>query len=201
MRIALLLVSHITMTVPESKKNPLWRQVCALAGLCMCLFLGQTIDAPTPWAQNQAAVEAENLFKLGENLAEKRHYLEALDLLDEARDILESTGETGISLYGDVLFVLAQTKIKGRIHQDFSAYYVKTALQDIQAANKLREKLSGVLPQKLAEGYYLEGYIHKRFFLRRNLAFVCFDKAVKIDPGAVAAKRELSELKPFEDQK
>jgi tetratricopeptide (TPR) repeat protein len=160
-----------------------------------------TLVAGTSWAQNQVAIEAENLFKLGESLAERTHYLEALDVLEEARDTLESSGDTASALYGDILFALAQTKIKGRIHQDFSAYYVKTALQDIQAANKLREKLTGVLPQKLAEGYYLEGYIHKRFFMRRNLASVCFDKAVRIDPGAVAAKRELSELKPFEDQK
>jgi len=192
------LASHITMTACKSIH---WRQARVWLVLWGFLFLAEMMAAPALLAQNQATVEAENLFKLGEDLAERTHYLEALDVLDEAKDILESSGEIGTGLYGDILFALAQTKIKGRIHQDFSAYYVKTALQDIQAANKLRERLTGVLPQKLAEGYYLEGYIHKKFFMRNTLASSCFDKAVKIDPGAVAAKRELSELKPFEEQK
>lgn len=167
----------------------------------MLYCLAQTIGPPTVLAQNQSALEAEKLFKLGQDLSNGTHYLEALDVLDEARDILETSGVTATGLYGDVLFALAQTKIKGRIHQDFSAHYVKSALQDIQAANKLRERLTETLPQKLAEGYYLEGYIHKRFFMRNNLAKACLEKAVNIDPGAVAAKRELSELLTSEDQK
>jgi len=171
------------------------------AGLLLLYSLGQIFSPQVVLAQNQAAMDAEKLFKLGQELSGRTHYLEALDVLDEARDILETSRVTGSGLYGDVLFVLAQTKIKGRIHQDFSAYYVKTALQDIQAANKLREKIAGTLPQKLAEGYYLEGFIHKRFFMRKNLAKACLEKAVNIDPGAVAAKRELSELLPVEDHK
>ncbi|HMK36094.1 MAG TPA: hypothetical protein VK463_13560 [Desulfomonilaceae bacterium] len=153
------------------------------------------------FAQNNASIEAEKLLKLGQELSERAHYLEALDLLEEARDMLDASAATDSGLYGDVLFSLAKSKIKGRIHQDFPAYYVKTALQDVQAANKLREKLTGTLPQKLAEGYYLEGYIHKRFFMRNSLALECFVKAKNIDPGAVAAKRELSELEASEDQK
>jgi len=184
-----------------STNPPLWRRICVCSGLLMLYCLAQTIGPPTVLAQNQSALEAEKLFKLGQDLSNGTHYLEALDVLDEARDILETSGVTATGLYGDVLFALAQTKIKGRIHQDFSAHYVKSALQDIQAANKLRERLTETLPQKLAEGYYLEGYIHKRFFMRNNLAKACLEKAVNIDPGAVAAKRELSELLTSEDQK
>jgi hypothetical protein len=180
---------------------PSWRRVIAWAGVLLLLILAEMVTPAAVPAQNQPEVEAEKLYKLGQDLSDKTHYLEALDVLDEARDILETFGVSGTGLYGDVLYTLAQTKIKGRIHQDFSAYYVKTALQDIQAANKLREKLAVMLPQKLAEGYYLEGYIHKRFFMRNKLAKACLEKAVAIDPGAVAAKRELSELLPSEDQK
>jgi tetratricopeptide (TPR) repeat protein len=166
------------------------------------MFLVVEFAAPmAAAAQTQVTVQAQKLFKLGQDLSDKTHYLEALDVLDEARDIIEASGMTDTSMYGDVLFALAQTKIKGRIHQDFSAYYVKTALVDIQAANKLREKLPGMLPQKLAEGYYLEGYIHKRFFMRNKLAKACLEKAVNIDPGAVAPKRELYDLLPAENHK
>jgi tetratricopeptide (TPR) repeat protein len=136
-----------------------------------------------------------------EELADKTRYLEALDLLDEARDILDTNGSPQTALYSDVLFALAHTKIKGRLHQNFSAYYVKSALQEIQAANKLREKLPNMLPQRLAEGYYLEGLIQKRFFLRTDQARACFLKAVNVDPGAAAAKRELSELIAGKEQK
>jgi hypothetical protein len=94
----------------------------------------------------------------------------------------------------------AEAKIKGRLHQSFPASYVKTALEDIQTANRIREGVSGMLPQKLAEGYYLEGIIHKRFFMRKRQAVSCFVKAVTIDPGSVAAKRELSELVTHEDK-
>jgi len=114
--------------------------------------------------------------------------------LEEARDILENNGTLQSSINADVLFTIAQTKIKGRLHQNFPAYYVKTALHDIQAANKMRERLPDTVPQRLAEGDYLEGYIQKRFFMRNDQALACFTKAVNIDPGLAAAKRELSDL-------
>jgi hypothetical protein len=144
--------------------------------------------------------DAEKLLKTGLMLADKTYYLEALDLLDKARDVLETSGGENSVVYADVMFALAQTKIKARLHQDFPAYYVKTALQEVQLANKLREKLPGVFPQKLAEGYYLEGFIHKRFFMKKNIARACFERAAKIDPGAGAAKRELSELDASDEQ-
>ena len=144
---------------------------------------------------------AAKLLSTGQTLAVKTHYLEALDLLQEARDLLEGPGVKNVGVLGDVLFALAQTKIKARLHQGFPAHYVKTALEDVQAANRLREKLPGVLPQKLAEGYYLEGFIHKKFFMRREKALSCLVKAVNIDPGFAAAKRELSELITDADRK
>jgi hypothetical protein len=152
-------------------------------------------------AAEPGGIAADKLLKVAEELAEVTRYLEALDLLEEARGILESEGAPRTTLYGDILFSLAHTKIKGRLHQNFSAYYVKSALQDVQAANKLREKLPNILPQRLAEGYYLEGLIQKRFFMRTDQAEACFLKAVGVDPGAAAAKRELSELIPEKGQK
>jgi hypothetical protein len=92
-------------------------------------------------------------------------------------------------------------KIKGRVHQGFPAAYVKSALKDVQACNNLREKTPGVLPQQLAESYFLEGYILKRFFMRNEEARSCFEKAVSIDPGSSAAKRELSELREGQGDK
>ncbi|MGO9568323.1 MAG: hypothetical protein ACLP5H_12350 [Desulfomonilaceae bacterium] len=151
-------------------------------------------------ANDQSAITADKLLSTGQLLTERTHYLEALDLLQEAKDKLDAAGTNNTAMYADVLFALAQTKIKARNLQDFPAYYVKTALQDIQATNKLREKLSNVLPQKLAEGYYLEGYINKKFFVRKSAARSCFEKAKNIDPGSVAAKRELYEL-DAEEQK
>jgi|GEM_PF-639809 len=145
-------------------------------------------------ASESPELKAENLLRTGTVLAEKTHYLEALEMFDEARDLLDQAGSNQTLLYSDVLFSLAQTKIKARIHQDFAASYVKSGLEEVQAANRLREKLSGVLPQKLAQGYYLEGYILKRFFRRTKQAVSCFVKAVNVDPGSAAAKRELSEL-------
>jgi hypothetical protein len=152
-------------------------------------------------AQGQTSPDAEKLLKTGQLLADKTYYLEALDLLEKARDIVEASGGDNSALYADVLFALAQTKIKARLHQDFPANYVKTALQDVQSANKVREKIGGALPQKLAEGYYLEGCIHKRFFMRKSTARACFVRAVNIDPGSGAAKRELSELMASDEQK
>jgi len=145
--------------------------------------------------------KAAKLLNVGQSLAEKTQYLEALDLLQEARDLLDGREVKNVGILGDVLFALAQTKIKARLHQNFPAHYVKTALDDVQAANRLREKISGTLPQKLAEGYFLEGFIHKRFFLRNEKALACFRKAINIDPGFAAAKRELSELLPGEEPK
>jgi tetratricopeptide (TPR) repeat protein len=145
-------------------------------------------------ANDQPAVTADKLLSAGQSLSERTHYLEALDLLEEAKDMLETSGAKPTAMYAEVLYDLAQTKIKARNLQGFPAYYVKTALQDIQSANKLRERLSDVLPQKMAEGYYLEGYIHKKFFMRKDAARTCFEKAKKIDPGFAPALRELYEL-------
>ncbi len=144
---------------------------------------------------------AEKLLNSGLELANATHYLEAIDLLDEARDIIELNEPVDQSLYSDVLYSLAQTKIKARLHQNFAAQYVKSALVDVQNSNKIKELISRILPQKLAEGYYLEGYILKRYFMRSEDALQCFTKAVNIDPGFVAAKRELSELISDDDQK
>ncbi|AFM24201.1 hypothetical protein [Desulfomonile tiedjei] len=153
------------------------------------------------WAQSQSAPDAEKLLKNGQLLSDKTNYLEALDLLDKARDILEASGADNSALFADVLFASAQTKIRARLHQDFPADYVKMALQEVQTANRLRETLTGVLPQKMSEGYFLEGYIHKRFFMRYSVARICFERALKFDSGNAAVKRELSELQVSDDQK
>lgn len=145
-------------------------------------------------AAEASAIGPEKLLQTGQELVDKTHYLEALDLLEEARDILDNNGSPRGSIYADVLFTLAQAKIKARLHQNFSAYYVKTALHNIQTANKLRERLPDAAPQRLAEGLFLEGYIQKRFFLRTKQAMACFSKALKIYPGLAPAKRELAEL-------
>jgi hypothetical protein len=141
-------------------------------------------------------VQARKLMEFGTTLATNTRYLEALDLLEEARDILDQSGATHSELYADTLFALAQTKIKARIHQEFPASYVKSALEDVQTANRVRENLPKVLPQKLAEGYFLEGYIQKKFFMRNPQAEAAFERTIKVDPGHAAAKRELSELVP-----
>ncbi len=77
---------------------------------------------------------------------------------------------------------------------------MKTALEDVQASNRIRERLDRTIPQKLADGYYLEGFIQKKFFMRKDQAEINFLKALKIDPASVAAKRELSELVSGQDQ-
>ncbi|MBM3298917.1 MAG: hypothetical protein FJY85_03080 [Deltaproteobacteria bacterium] len=136
---------------------------------------------------------AEKLLAVGKTLVDRSHYLEALDLFNEARALLEREGGIGSALYADILYMSAEAKIKGRLHQGFPALYVKTAIEDVQTANTIREGISGILPQKLAEGYYLEGMIHKRFFMRTEHAKSCFWKAVNVDSGHVAARRELSE--------
>lgn len=166
-------------------------RICTLAiltiatALCIVGLAGAEISGP---------VNPKKLLEMGQNLAEKTHYVEALDLFDEGRLLLQERGETQTALYADVLHAMAESKIKGRLHQNFPAHYVKTALDEIQEANKIRERQAGILPQKMAEGYYLEGIIHKRFFRRSSQARSCFVKAVNIDPGSAAAKRELSEL-------
>lgn len=152
-------------------------------------------------AMAQQTIEPKTLLRTAQTLAEKSHYLEALDLLNEARDMLESSGQTQSREFGDVLYALAQTKIRGRIHQNFPAYYVKSALKEVQAANSLRDRLASIPPQQLAEGYFLEGYIHKKFFLRRDQARACFERAAAIDPGNVPVRRELSELEAGKETK
>jgi hypothetical protein len=141
-----------------------------------------------------ASARGEKLLRVGLDLSEKTHYVEALDLLEEARDTLEAEGVTQTALYGDVLYALAETRIKGRLHQSFPAQYVKSALKEVQLANKVRERLRDLPPRKLAEGFFVEGYIQKKFFKRTSEALVCLEKAVNVDPGFAAAKRELGEL-------
>ncbi len=144
--------------------------------------------------QGPSDVQASKLLNMGKSLSERSHYLESLDLFEEARDILETSGMDNTALYSDVLHEMAKTKIKARLHQNFPAQYVRTALEDVQLSNRVWEKLSGASPQSLAEGYYLEGYIHKKFFMRMDQARSSFLKALRVDPASVAAKRELSEL-------
>ncbi|MFC1834960.1 hypothetical protein ACFL2Q_09520 [Thermodesulfobacteriota bacterium] len=168
------------------------RTAVICCAICTVLFTSsQAGGTPRP---DQPEIMAEKLYRAGLVLVEKTNYLEALDLLEEAKAFLESAGKTETHSYADILTTIAQTKIKGRLHQKFTAYYIKSALKEIQAANRLREGLAGVPPQKLAEGYYLEGVVHKRFFMRKAEARQCFEKAVKAYPGFAAAKRELSEL-------
>jgi len=145
-------------------------------------------------------LQAIKLLNVGKMLVQRTHYLEALDLLEEARDSLDVTGSDRPELYADILYELAGAKIKARLYQNFPAYYVKTALDDIQASNRIRERSDKTAPQKLANGYYLEGFIHKKFFMRREQAETNFLKALKIDPGSVGAKRELSELIANDDK-
>jgi hypothetical protein len=170
-------------------------RIC-FAALALCVIASGSANSA-----ESGAVLAEKLLNTGVTLSNRSHYLEALDVLSEAQDIMESSGLNESTLYADVLYTSAQTKIKARIHQNFPAFYVKSALKEVQTSNRLKEKIRGILPQKLAEGYYLEGYIHKKFFMRTNVALTCFTKAVHFDPGFVAAKRELSELVTEDDQK
>lgn len=163
-------------------------------GLVLCVAFGV-------WAAEGGTVTPEQLLNCGRGLVDQTHYLEALDVLQEACDQLEHDNNTQSELYADTLFGLAQAKIKGRIHQRFPAYYVKTALENVKKSNKLLERITGVLPQKLSAGYFLEGYIHWNFFRRKPQAVSCFVKAVNVDTGNAAAKRALSELITGEDGK
>lgn len=151
-------------------------------------------------AAETSRITADQLLHCGRGLVDQTHYLEGLDLLQEACDQLERGGEIQSELYAETLFSLAQAKIKGRIHQSFPAYYVKTALEDVKKANKLMERVSGVPPQKLSAGFFLEGYIHWNFFRRKPQAVSCFVKAVNVDAGNSAAKRALSELITGDDK-
>jgi hypothetical protein len=162
--------------------------------VCFGIVALALIVATVARAADPPAIQAERLLKAGQELVRNTQYLEALDLLDEAATILANAGITDSAMNGDVLYALAETKIKGRVHQGFPAGYVKSALKDVQAANKVRERIPDILPQTLAKGYYLEGFIQKRFFRRSSEASACFVKAVQVDPNFTAAKRELSEL-------
>jgi tetratricopeptide (TPR) repeat protein len=145
-------------------------------------------------AQPPAEPQVQELVRAGLLLSAGNHYLEALDLFNEARDFLEQAGARRSRLYGDVLYASAAAKIKGRLRQAFPAAYVKSALKDIQACNRLREKTGEALPQECAESWFLEGYIQKRFFMRKEEAVTCFMRAVSYDRSFGPAKRELSEL-------
>jgi tetratricopeptide (TPR) repeat protein len=151
---------------------------------------------PPTQAQSRTtdALFAKRLYRTGLELIKRTRYLEAIEMLEEAGNILEKNQDTKSLFYADALYAKAEAKIKARIHQGFPAIYVKTALKDTQMANQIRAKNSDALPLKLAESYYLEGYIHKRFFMRGKLARELFMKCIKLDPGHSAAKRELSEV-------
>jgi len=178
------------------------RRIGSFMGLALVLIiLFSMCQAPCVHASDAGDFKAEDLLKAGAGLTERKHYLEALDHLEEARGLMEKAEYTNTPLYADIMFGLAEAKIKARIHQGFPAYYVKTALEDVQVANRVRERLSGVMPQRLAEGYFLEGYIQKTFFMRYEAAAKIFEKALTVDPGLTAAKRELSELPADERQK
>jgi hypothetical protein len=167
----------------------------------LSLCSGALVVSDVAWANSNGLVgEAEKLLRASQDQAEKTYYIEALDTLDEAVDMIRAAGTTDGAVYGDALYAMTQVKIKGRLHQNFPALYVKTALKDVQASNKLRERQRNILPRKLAEGYYLEGYIQKKFFKREREAGSCFKKAVAADPGFAAAKRELSELIGSDDE-
>lgn len=139
-------------------------------------------------------VLVRNLYRTGLELSNNTRYLEAIDLFQEAKALIENAEGDHKLFHADVLYSEAEAKIKARIHQGFPAIYVKSALKDVQAANRLRESAGVALPLKLAEGYYLEGYIHKRFFMRVKQARELFKRCIKLDPGHSAAKRELSEV-------
>ncbi len=186
----------LTLDRRRGRRPVLWGVRLFFAVTILVLSLTSPSDGGEP-----PDVHARRLSELGATLAEGTRYLEALDLLDEARDILEQAGTTDSETYADIRFALAQTKIKARLHQDFPAFYVKSALEDVQTANKLRERLPRVLPQKLAEGYFLEGYIQKNFFMRKPQAVALFKKTINVDPGHTRAKRELSELVPADQGK
>jgi hypothetical protein len=152
-------------------------------------------------ASEAIQARSEKLLKEGRELSDKQFYMEALDILVEARDFMEASEDKENRIYAEILFIMAQTKIKARLLRNFPAYYVKTALEDVKTSNRILDRLPGVLPQKIAQGYFLEGFIQKKFFMRRDKAIYCFNRAVSADPGFSAAKRELSELVLTEEPK
>ncbi len=169
-----------------------WLYALIVTGTLTCALCGSVIAG----ALEPEKIKADRLFKAGTALADKTHYLEAIDLLEEARMVLEKGGDRKSELYAEVQFALAQTKIKGRLHQGFPADYVKAAREEIQTANELRDKLPRVLPQRFAEGLYLEGFILQKFFMLKDEARGCFSRCVEVDPGHAACKRELSAVLP-----
>ena len=64
-------------------------------------------------------LQAIKLLNVGKMLVQRTHYLEALDLLEEARDSLDVTGSDRPELYADILYELAGAKIKARLYQNF----------------------------------------------------------------------------------
>lgn len=188
------------MNLPGKSVKYRDRQIVRVTQWVVVVTAILVLVSPVPGDELPEA-KAGRLLKVGLTLAEKTHYLEALDPLTEAADLLEEAGKQTTRVYADVLFAIAQTNTRGRIHQDFPAAYIKGALKNVQAANKLRERFQDIPAQQLAQGYYLEGFIHKRFFLRTEKALACFRKAVNVDPGFAAAKRELSELVGQADRK
>ena len=168
--------------------------------LLVAVIVGWTISGmlvfhPSSVSADEIEIEkAKGLIKAAEVLSSRSHYLEALDHLWEARLVLKQIREDNTQLYADLMFLTAETKIKGRRHQDFPASYVKSALKDIKIANRLRKRNPKILPQRLAKGYFLEGYIQKWFFMRNKKALECFRECVKVDSSHAACKRELSDL-------
>lgn len=154
------------------------------------------------FAADYDSSRARSLYRTGLVLIDNTAYLEALDCLGEAEQILEAAGETESRAYSDILYAKAEAKMKGRIHQDFCAAYVKSALKDVLAANKLRETLTDIPAQTLAEGYYLAGIIQTKFIpSRRENGYRCLEKCVTVNPGSAACKRELSGLLKHRSEK
>jgi hypothetical protein len=178
-----------------------FRSACAFLWAISVLIAGIGDVAGAAGASEAVQARSEKLLKEGGELSDNQFYLEALDVLVEARDFMEAAGGKENRIYAEILFVMAQTKIKARLHRNFPANYVKTALEDVKTSNRILDRLPGVLPQKIAQGYFLEGFIQKKFFMRRDKAIYCFNRAVKSDPGFSAAKRELSELVLSEEPK
>jgi hypothetical protein len=146
--------------------------------------------------------KVRSLYRSGLVLIDKKSYLEALDCLSEARQILEKSKSENSREFSDILYAMAEAKMKGRIHQGFSAAYVKSALKDVLAANKVRETMTDIPAQTLAEGYYLAGIIQTKFIpSRREDGYRCLEKCVTVNPGSAACKRELSGLLKLRKEK
>lgn len=168
---------------------------CAIISILVLTATIAGITAISAAEDSKSSDRVESLLQAGRSLADRTHYLEALDHFNEARDLLDRAGLQETRIYGDIVAASAKAKIKGRLHQQFPAQYVKMALREAQLAVELREMLKEVPPQQLAESYFLEGFIQKRFFRRTDPARESLEKAVRAYPGFAAAKRELGELK------